>query len=142
MTPEELARLHRLAFSLPPPWSASDFAAFISDPSCILVTRAEREGILAFGLFRVVADEAELLTLATAPEARRKGLARDIMREGLARVQAHGGGQCFLEVAANNCAAILLYQSLGFKQVGLRKSYYHAAGSQSVDALVFRAILG
>jgi len=141
MTPEDLARVHGAAFSLPPPWSVADFAAFGTDPACFLVTRSEGGALAAFGLFRVVADEAEVLTLATSPHARRKGLARDIMRDALSSSQARGAQHCFLEVAATNRAAILLYQSLGFAQVGLRKAYYHAAGHTALDALVFRAIL-
>jgi ribosomal-protein-alanine N-acetyltransferase len=141
MTPEDLARVHGAAFTLPPSWSAADFAAFGTDPACFLVTRSERGALSAFGLFRVVADEAEVLTLATAPHARRKGLARDIMRDALSSAQARGAQHCFLEVAATNHAAILLYQSLGFAQVGLRKAYYRAAGHTALDALVFRAIL-
>lgn len=141
MTPEDLARVHGAAFSLPPPWPAADFAAFGADPACFLVDRCDGGALAAFGLFRVVADEAEVLTLATAPHARRKGLARDIMRDAMARAQARGARHCFLEVAATNSAAILLYQSLGFAQVGLRKAYYRAAGHSAVDALVFRAIL-
>lgn len=140
MTPESLAHVHGLAFMVPAPWSATDFAAFLADPTCFVVTREQGGAILAFGLFRVVADEAELLTLATAPQARRKGLAREVLREGLVTAQARGADQCFLEVAADNQTAILLYQSEGFVQIGLRKSYYQIMGGPSLDALVFRAI--
>ncbi|WP_296473882.1 GNAT family N-acetyltransferase [Roseinatronobacter sp.] len=142
MTPEELAHLHRLAFTSPPPWSARDFATFLNDPNCFLLSHIQGGEGQAFGLFRVVADEAELLTLATAPDARRRGLARDVLVKGLAKAQARGAVQCFLEVAADNNAAILLYQSVGFSEVGRRKSYYQIKGHTDVDALVFRAIIG
>ena len=142
MTPEKLAHLHRLVFTCPPPWSARDFATFLNDPSCFLLSHAQDEELLAFGLFRVVADEAELLTLATAPHARRRGLARDVLGRGLAQAQARGAAQCFLEVSAQNDAAILLYQSFGFFEVGRRKSYYQGGDGRGVDALVFRVIIG
>jgi ribosomal-protein-alanine N-acetyltransferase len=142
MTPEELAHLHRLAFTSPPPWSAQDFATFLNDPKCFLLSHEQNDTGLAFALFRVVADEAELLTLATAPHARRRGLAREMLDKGLAQARARGAAQCFLEVSAQNHAAILLYQSVGFHEVGRRKSYYHVKGTAGVDALVFRAMIG
>jgi len=141
MTPEGLARLHAATFTWPPPWSASDFAGFVNDPTCFLLSCNDNAELTAFALFRVAADEAELLTLATAPSARRKGLARKLLHDGLERARTLGAGQCFLEVAACNLAAILLYQSLGFVQVGRREAYYRAPGCPPVDALVFRAIL-
>lgn len=141
MTPEEMARLHAAAFTLPPPWSITDFASFLNDPNCFVLVCRDSTGLTAFALFRVAADEAELLTLATAPSARRQGLARKLLHDGLERARRHNAAQCFLEVAACNHAAILLYQSMGFEKVGRRKAYYHAPGHAPVDALVFRAIL-
>ncbi|MGL4414465.1 ribosomal protein S18-alanine N-acetyltransferase [Roseinatronobacter monicus] len=141
MTPEEMARLHAESFTLPPAWNASDFAVFLNDPGCFVLASRDNTQLAAFALFRVAADEAELLTLATAPTARRQGLARKLLQDGLARARSLGAAQCFLEVAASNDAAILLYQTSGFAQVGLRKAYYRISGRAPVDALVFRAIL-
>ncbi|MCH8466012.1 MAG: GNAT family N-acetyltransferase [Roseinatronobacter sp.] len=139
-TPEELAALHAQCFQLPPPWRAADFAPFLADSACFLCQRSESGGLRAFALFRVAADEAELLTLATAPDARRKGLARALLQEGLHMAQLRGARVCFLEVAAPNMAAQALYESLGFQRQGGRKGYYRAGG-QVADALVFRAEL-
>ncbi len=139
-TPEELAALHAQCFLLPPPWRAADFAPFLADPACVLCQKREGGALRAFALLRVAADEAELLTLATAPDARRKGLARAVLQEGLAQVATRGARACFLEVAAPNLAARALYESLGFQAQGLRRGYYRAGG-QVADALVFRAEL-
>ncbi|MFN7003425.1 MAG: ribosomal protein S18-alanine N-acetyltransferase [Roseinatronobacter sp.] len=141
MTPDALADLHRRCFTLPPPWSEQDFAGFLADPQSCLVSRATGNDLLAFALFRIVLDEAELLTLATAPEVRRKGLARSLLAEGLARVQARGARACFLEVAAGNRAAIALYQEQSFAKVGERPAYYRSPELPPQDALVFRAAL-
>ena len=140
MTPDVLARLHAQCFRLPPPWSAADFAQMLSDPACVMLHRADAEALHAFVLFRLAADEAELLTLATAPAARRKGFARALVCDGLAAVARRGARQCFLEVAATNIAARGLYQTLGFAQVGQRKAYYRGAEGVA-DALVLKAKL-
>ncbi|HWW25876.1 MAG TPA: ribosomal-protein-alanine acetyltransferase, partial [Caulobacter sp.] len=48
--------------------------------------------------------------------------------------------EMFLEVAADNVAAIRLYETTGFARVGLRKGYYpHADGAK--DAVVMRRVL-
>jgi hypothetical protein len=69
MTPADLAALHARCFRTPPPWSAADFATFVADPLAFLLV----EGDAGFLLGRAVAGEAELLTLAVAPESRRRG---------------------------------------------------------------------
>lgn len=141
MSPDALAALHRQCFTLPPPWSAQDFAGFLADPQTCLLCRVEQDALRAFALFRVITDEAELLTLATAPEQRRSGLARGLMQQGLAQIQARGARVCYLEVAADNTAALALYTGLGFVQIGKRRGYYHAPGHAPRDALVFQAVL-
>ncbi len=140
MTPEALARLHAACFDLPPPWPARDFAQMLAAPTCFLKCAYHEDHLSAFALFRVVADEAELLTLATAPEARRKGHARALMQDGLAEAMRRGARMCFLEVAAPNHAARRLYDTLGFRIAGTRKGYYHGQGAP-VDAIVYRADL-
>lgn len=131
MTPEALADLHGRVF--PRGWSAADFAAFRDDPACVLVTRTE-----GFALARVVLDEAELLTIATAPDARRKGIARGLLSELLAQVTARGAGQIFLEVATDNAAARALYHAAGFAQAGRRAGYYPRPHGPAADALILR----
>jgi len=141
MTAQALAALHRQCFTLPPPWSAQDFASLLADSQSCLLYRCDGSALRACALFRVICDEAELLTLATAPDQRQSGLARALMREGLAQVSARGARVCFLEVAADNRPAIALYTSLGFTQAGTRRGYYRATGHAPRDALVFRAEL-
>ncbi len=86
-------------------------------------------------LFRVAADEAEILTLGVIPEARRAGVGRALLEAALENARARGAAALFLEVAADNAVAIALYQQAGFGTVGGRKGYYSRAGG-TVDALV------
>ncbi len=141
MTPEMLAQLHAACFESPPPWSEDSFAEFLVDPTCLMRARTLQQELIAFALFRVVLDEAELLTLATAPAARRSGHARAVLRDGLAAVRERGAVSCFLEVAADNSAALALYRDLGFSEQGKRRAYYRAADLAPVDALILRAPL-
>lgn len=137
MTPEALAALHRRCFTSPPPWGAADFAAMLADPLVFLLV----EGDAGFLLGRAVAGEAELLTLAVAPEARRRGLARRLVTRFLYQARLRGAARAFLEVSAGNAAAAALYDSAGFAEAGRRKGYYAAPGGGRADAVVMARAL-
>lgn len=137
MTPDRLAALHALCFRIPPPWSAADFASFAADPLAFLLV----EGDAAFLLGRAVAGEAELLTLAVAPESRRLGLGSKLLSRFLYQARLRGADQAFLEVSAQNPAAVKLYESQGFILSGRRRGYYAAPAGPRVDALVMTRAL-
>ena len=132
MTPTELAALHRLCFRTPPPWSEADFTAFTADPLAFLLV----EGDAGFLLGRAVAGEAEVLTLAVTPESRRRGLGRKLLARFIYQAQLRSATQAFLEVSADNPAAIALYESAGFAASGRRRGYYAAPDGTRIDAVV------
>lgn len=133
MTPDALAALHAQCFSTPPPWSAASFAALLADPSVFLI--ADPPG-RAFLLGRVIAGEAELLTLATDPGSRRRGLARDLLARFDRQARARDATTAFLEVAEDNTAARALYDSAGWVRAGRRPGYYRRPGAPPVAALI------
>lgn len=128
MTPDQLAALHARCFGTTPrPWSAAEFGALTTTPGTFLLTRPT-----GFLLGRTALDEAELLTLAVDPAARRQGTGRDLVQAFAATARQHGAATAFLEVAADNAPAIALYSGLGWRQAGLRRRYYGPA----TDALI------
>lgn len=86
-----------------------------------LVTRGKLIGLLSGW---VVIDELEIDNLVVAESARRQGLGRALLIEGLRLAWRRGAKNAHLEVHADNLAALRLYQSLGFTVVGRRKDYY------------------
>ena len=135
MTAEDMARLHRAAFSVPRPWSAEEIAGLLSAPLCFCL--ADPNGFL---IGRVVAGEAEVLTLAVHPDAQRSGIGRRLLNRFLAEAKTRGAEVAFLEVAADNAAAAALYRSSGFTAAGRRNGYFTGA-SGPVDALIFTRLL-
>lgn len=133
MTPEALARTHAAAFSTTRAWDADEFAALLADPNAF--TTGDQA---SFVLMRVIADEAEILTLATAPEHRRNGLARAALVQAETKAAQRGAAAVFLEVAEDNAAARALYGGLGYAQVGRRPGYYTPKNGAPVAALVLR----
>ena len=133
--PEHLAAIHAACFTTPRPWSAAEFAALLALPHMFLLTDdAVAPSALLLG--SAIAGEAELLTLAVRPDARRLGSGRRLLQQFLAQARARGASDIFLEVAADNAAAIALYDSAGFQRSGLRRGYYHNPTGAAVDALV------
>ena len=90
-----------------------------------------------FILCRRMATEAEVLTLAVDPDQRRHGLGSALLAAAVDWAGEAGADALFLEVACDNAAAIALYQSADFLEVGRRRAYYSRPGG-AMDALVLR----
>ena len=133
MTPTDLSATHRAAFAGERPWSAVEFADLLAQRGVILCGDAR-----SFVLGRVTFDEAEVLTVATHPDARRRGLARAALVQFCETAEQAGAASVFLEVAADNDAARALYAGLHFTQAGQRRAYYQRSHGPAVDALVLR----
>lgn len=131
MTPKAMAALHARAFTDQRSWTATEFADLLASPHRVLVT--DPKGFL---LGRVLAGEAEVLTLAIAPDAQRQGRARGLLARFLAEAGAMGAVQAFLDVAGDNLPARALYTQAGFTEVGRRRGYFARVQGPAVDAIV------
>lgn len=101
---------------------------------------ANKQDIIAHGVMSVAIGECHLLTLCVHPDHQRKGLARRLLKLLLERAVKLDAQVCFLEVRQSNVAAIELYNSLGFFQIGERKNYYPGANERE-DALILSRAL-
>ena len=135
-----LADLHDRAFARP--WSALAFEGLLKSPGVFAVMGEAGESAQERGfiLCRSIAGEAEILTIAVDPAARRRGWGAALVEMAAGIATETGSEAMFLEVAADNTAAIALYVATGFARVGLRKGYYpHPDGAR--DAVVMRRAL-
>ncbi len=128
-TAARLAGIHAAAFSAP--WDAAAFEALLDQTGVFAI-----EDLDGFILLRAVADEAEILTLAVRPEARRQGLGARLVRDGATMAAGRGATRLFLEVADDNAAALALYARAGFAGAGRRPGYYARADGGRHDALI------
>ncbi|MCW2839699.1 MAG: rimI [Aeromicrobium sp.] len=99
-----------------------------SERHVVLVT----DDLTAYGAVSLAGDVADLDRIAVLPACRGRGLARDVLTALVDRARDLGADRMLLEVAADNTAAIGLYESGGFDTISTRAGYY--AGG--VDALV------
>lgn len=105
-----------------PGWSRDSLAASLADPAALcMVARGAARALAGFALGRCAADEFEILLVAVAPEARRRGTGGALVAALLARA---GAATAHLEVRASNAAAIALYERAGFVAAGRRPRYY------------------
>ncbi len=125
-----LAAIHAAAFPPGERWSADVMTLQLGLRGVFGWLHPDGGMILA----RSVVEEAEVLTLAVAQSARRRGIGRHLVAATLAHAAFRGAASVVLEVSVENGAALGLYAGLGFIQVGRRAQYY--AGT---DALILRA---
>ena len=124
-----LAALHQSAFAKA--WDKRAISDLLAGPGVFAFFAAD-----GFVLARAAGGEAEILTLAIAPAARRQGLGRALVKAAAGKAADLGARAMFLEVGKDNQPALALYSSLGFDKVGSRKAYYDGA-----DAWVLKAVL-
>jgi ribosomal-protein-alanine N-acetyltransferase len=138
---DAFAAVHLQAFDRG--WSADELKRVMDGPCTFTleaVPQAE-DAPLGFIVVRAVAGEAEILTLAVHPEARRRGLGRALVQSAAITAKAFGAEAFWLEVAVDNEAAIALYAATGFEAAGRRLRYYARKGGERIDALVMRRLL-
>ena len=123
------------------PWPEPSVRELMDSPGARAMIAREGETPIGFLLARVVADEAEILSIGVRPAARRQGVARALFKAFLPLAGAAGAKSVFLEVGQDNPPALSLYESLDFERVGLRRDYYTRRGGERIDAVLMRLSL-
>lgn len=136
---EVAAALHGEA-NLPERWSADSFRQLIGMPGISGLLAVVDETPAGLVLWRLAADEAEILTICVTPEQRRHGIGRALMMAARHDVVSRGAASLHLEVSVSNLAAIALYAAMGFVRSGLRRGYYVVDGER-VDAIAMTLAL-
>jgi [ribosomal protein S18]-alanine N-acetyltransferase len=117
-----IASLHAVSFQRG--WSEDEFRELLNDRNVLAHRTTVGPTLIAFILSRLVAGEAEILSVAVAPSWRGRGLSRLLLDLHLRRLAGLGVRAVFLEVAKTNEPATRLYQRAGFHEVGQRQGYY------------------
>lgn len=126
-----MAQIHKESFFQG--WPASDMEAHIHKDLCF----GRGRPLEGFIILRSSANQAEILTLAVAPQFRRQGLAREVLEIAETELIELGVETLFLEVAEDNEPAIAFYKNSQFSPIGRRPAYYRRAKGR-VAALTFQ----
>jgi len=109
------------------PWTRGNFSDALQNGYFCRVDESGDE-IRGYAVLMPVMDEAELLNIGVAADQQRKGVGRAMLLEMLDMACGKNMIRVYLEVRASNTAALALYRSAGFVEIGLRKGYYRNAG--------------
>jgi len=129
---DEVMSVEREAY--PFPWTAGIFRDCLRVGYCCWVCTLG-EQIIGYGVMSVAAGEAHILNLCVKPKMQGQGLGRRLMNRLLTLAREHHAEEVFLEVRASNTPALRLYESIGFNEIGTRRSYYPAANGRE-DAII------
>ena len=135
LTPDDAARcaeLEKQLFDGDDPWPARAFLAELEAKHIRYVAARAGDKLVGYAgisrLGRKKPYEYEIHTVGVDPAYQGQGIGRKMMTDLL---DYAADGAVFLEVRTDNEAAIALYESLGFVNVGLRRRYYRASGADA-----------
>ena len=131
---DDLLRIEKRAFAtdrIP----RRSFHRFIASRSSMLLVAMLKETLVGYALvlFRANAAVARLYSIATAPEASRRGIGGALLAAAERATRARKRKVLRLEVHEKNAAAIGCYRQAGYVMFGRHSDYYADGG----DALRF-----
>ena len=128
---EAIAAIEKLCFSNP--WSQNALREELNNPLAAFFT-AEFDGrpVGYAGMIAVV-EEGYIANIAVHPDSRRRGIATALLGRLSSFALEKGLSMLTLEVRQSNKAAIKIYESAGFSQVGVRRGFYE---NPQEDALI------
>jgi ribosomal-protein-alanine N-acetyltransferase len=127
-----IAAVHKTSFQRG--WDEDEVHRLLMQNNVVAHRAMAGRAMIGFILSRLAGGEAEILSIAIAPNRRGRGFARPLLDLNLRRLAGLGARTVFLEVDEHNAAARALYRRAGFSDVGRRQSYYQNGAA----ALVLR----
>ena len=133
-----LSEMHSAAFRRG--WSSAEFEALLLQPGVHALQAHYRSAFGArvaagFVLYRLIGDEAEILSIAVVPQCRRRGIAKALLEEAMRHLYREGARSIHLEVEDENAPAIRLYRGMEFRENGKRPGYYSQGRARPVGAI-------
>lgn len=120
---EQVVAIDRMSFSLP--WPERSFRYELTDNPASRCWVAETDGkLIGMIVVWLIVDEAHVAALATHPDYRRQGIARQLLSHALLHLKNEGAQSSFLEVRQSNIAAQEMYRKFGYEKAGVRQRYY------------------
>lgn len=115
-------------------WSREQFWSELAQSTRRYLVAREDDDVVAYAGLFVLPPDADVQTVAVAPEAQGSGLATRLLSQLLAQADAEGVTHTMLEVRDGNAPALAVYARLGFEQISRRPRYY----PDGVDAIIMR----
>lgn len=130
-----MANIHALSFETG--WSAQNMQDHLTHD--YVWAMKDKDTLCAFIIIRLIADQADIITLATAPTSRRAGYGRTLLAHIHQWLPTQGGSILFLDVAEDNAPAIALYEKFNYERFLKRPAYYRRKNGR-IAAYTYRKI--
>lgn len=116
----------------PSPWTKEQFASQLCQENVELVYEYQENLLIGFIISQYIFDEAEILLLGVLPPYKKQGIASSLLQTSCERLKEYDVTRLFLEVRSQNVPTISFYNHHGFKEIGIRKDYYHKPKDDAV----------
>jgi [ribosomal protein S18]-alanine N-acetyltransferase len=133
---DAVSEIEKTCFSMP--WSRDGFADTLAMKEAIFLVAKNEETVVGYVGMYTAADEGEITNVAVAPSFRRQNVAKKLMEALQAQAIDLEIARIFLEVRPSNDAAIRLYETCGYKKLGIRRNFYQ---KPKEDALIYCKVL-
>ncbi len=125
MRGEDVPRVAQLELeNFSEPWSETQLYELLERPEYCYLVAVEGDLVLGYAGMLVVGEEGQITNIATAKEARRRGIGKELLARLIDEGEQRGAGAFSLEVRDSNVPAITLYEQMGFQLAGVRKNFY------------------
>lgn len=125
-TPDDIIFIEQLGTKL------FDKYEFKINPYTRCLVYEKDKTIIGFIVFSVMYEKAEIIDLVVADEHQNNGVGSQLINAVIKECEEKKCESVTLEVRVSNQKAISFYHKHGFREVSMRKSYYH----NNEDALV------
>lgn len=115
------AQIERETFSLP--WSEKAFCDAVRDENALFLVAEESDIVGYIGMY-LTPPEGEITNVAVAETCRGRGVGGRLVGAMQAEAAKRGVDRIYLEVRFGNATAIHVYESAGFREIGVRRGFY------------------
>ncbi|MDX1443815.1 MAG: ribosomal protein S18-alanine N-acetyltransferase [Gammaproteobacteria bacterium] len=107
----------------PHPWTEGIFRDCLrAGYNCWVIEQGDR--LVGHAVMSVAVGECHILNICVHPDLQGHGLGRRLMEHLLRLARGYGAKMALLEVRPSNMAAVAMYESMDFSEVGRRRNYY------------------
>ena len=125
MTIDDLNKISNTLSNFDDFWTIGVFKEELNNTNAHYIIAIDDDNIVGFGGISVVLDESTLNNIAVRIDKRNQGIASHILEELINLSKSLNCSFITLEVNITNSPAIKLYEKFGFKNLGIRRNYYH-----------------
>ncbi len=117
------------------PWGKRDIFSYICSDTGMCYTALSDGCVVGYIIGRKIAPEGEIYRIAVREDKRQRGIGYRLLSYALKTEYGQGVETVFLEVRESNLPARALYRAYGFKEIGIRRSYYQNPTENAVVML-------